>query len=184
MGKDLFRLMCGSALLCTVFLCFARIPTLLGKTLIYHAEPSPAWASPLLSYLLALQHCSIGNVVHGPTSSWGFGGDEAYRSVVTLAFLLFVPYMLQLSGLLARWIGLTGSCLLVGSAAMHTVSFWLWGGVVDWIRIDAGNSSAYMSPGDIGICFGLFLVSVALLSSIPEVIILDRLHRRSRPSLC
>jgi hypothetical protein len=67
--------------------------------------------------------------------------------------------MLQLSGLLARWIGLTGSCLFVGSAAMHTVSFWLWGGVVDWIRIDAGNSSAYVSPGDIGIGVGLFLVS-------------------------
>jgi hypothetical protein len=145
----------GLALLSTAF-----IPHLKQLPPVTRAEVRPAHSPAALQVVprIVTGELSIVNYLHRVVSVHGVAADQSYRLFAAAVFLGFYGLRVLSSNRAVR-IGLAVFSLLGAAGCLSDViSYWVLGGVVDWIGV---NGRSAFAPSDV--CWGLAPVGVLLV---------------------
>jgi hypothetical protein len=156
-----------SAVLALCILSTAVIPQLKRLPEVRREEVRPAHAPNPIGIVprMATGELRIVNFVHRAISVQGVVADQLHRLFVAGVFLCFFSLRILSSSRVVR-AGLAAFSLLGAAGCLSdTVSYWLLGGVVDWIGV---NGRSAFAPSDLCWCIGplgiLLIASFGLLT--------------------
>jgi len=151
-----------SAALALALLSTAFIPHLKQVPRIQRVEVRPAHPPSALNVVprIATGDLSIVNYLHRAVSVQGVAADQTYRVFAALVFLGFYVLRILSSNRAVRG-GLAAFSLLGAAGCLNDItSYWLLGGVVDWIGV---NGCSAFAPSDL--CLGLAPIGIPLIVS-------------------
>jgi hypothetical protein len=152
-----------SAVLGLTLLATAFIPHLKQVPSVKQEEVRPVHPPSAIHMVpqIVTGELTIVNYLHRAVSVQGVAADQTYRMFAAIAFLGFYVMRILSSNRAVR-AGLAAFSLLGAAGCVHDVlSYWLLGGVVDWIGV---NGHSAFAPSDLCLC--LAPIGIPLIVSV------------------